>query len=319
MIYGFCIIGVEASEMIIGSAIFDLATSDRRDVFLATLFENTVYTWSIATGKKIAEFNTIMDTGGRRLALANSKDVFVAGAYYRYGVACYQLTNGKKLWHRNDLKGVQVIKISPDDTTVFCGFSDKSGVFISLDTGVTIEKVRGLRDIYYDTYNSWIAYDYEVSRRIQIKDINGKRKIEIGRRTFAILDMAFSLGYIGINEAGGPARFILKEDPDKTIYYRPPKGKHIIRIAYSEEADSFFGVQDNCEKRTKSILLRFDLSLDEPSIVTKVERSNYAFCDKGRHLITSHGQYINTLNGMVEKEFDFPQKEYVTYGSDEDE
>lgn len=300
--------------MVIGSAIRDLATSDKRDLFLAAAFEKTIYVWNIATGKRIAEFDTIMDFGGKRLALSNLKDVFIAGAYTRYGVACYRLTNGERLWHRKDLKGVQTIRITPDDKVVFCGFSDKPGQLLDLDNGNTLQKLRSVRDVFYDSYQGWFVYDRH-PYQVEVFNALGNKQAVIPN--CSLFDVAFSPDFVALSL--GEVRFIPRHDLSQTVLYRSPEHSYIQRIAYSPKANVFFGLQYYTHKRVSSLLLRFDLSLEEPRVVTKVVRGDYAFCDNGNYLITSDGQYINTITGVVEKKFEFPQTEYIAYGGDEEE
>ena len=302
--------------MVMKSAIRHLATSDRRDIFLSALFEKTVLVWNAKTGEKLAELDTVLDFGGERLSVASSKDTFVAGAYTRHGVACYRL-NGETLWHRKDLKGVQTIRISPQDKSVFCGFSDKPGHILDFETGETIERLRGVRAITYDNYEHCYVLDTDtqkndVNKRLEVVDVTGHSIMDIKRETFAVMDFAFSPTHIAITECGGPVRFIPRKEPDKVVWYRPPKGKHVLRLAYSPKWELFFGVQydyieNNYNKPTPSELLRFDLSLTEPTIITEFfEGWVYRFSDFGEHIITSEGLYINTLNGQVERKFAFP-------------
>jgi hypothetical protein len=301
--------------MVLGSAIRHLITVDKRNIFLAALFDKTVFVWSTVTGEKIAEFDTILDFGGKRLALGNLKDVFIAGAYTRYGVACYGLTDGNKIWHRNDLKGVQTIRISPDDKTVFCGFSDKAGHLIDLDSGTTIEKLRSVRDIYFDTYENWFVYDglpdrnpehYRMPYQAEVFDSKGHKRAIVP--TCSLFDVAFSPNRIVTSGEG--LNFISRQEPDKTIIYNPPADSYIQCITYYPNIDVYFGIQYNYRKLERCQLLKFDLPLDKPTIIAEVERSIYVFCDYGRHLISHKGQYINTTTGLVEKTFNFPQKEY---------
>jgi WD40 repeat protein len=296
--------------MVVGSEVRHLAVSNNKAIFLAALFDKTVFVWSAINGQQIAKYETVMDYGGNRIALANSKDVFVAGAYDRFGIVCYRLYTGDILWHRKDLKGVQDIKISPDDKVVFCGFLDKSGHILDLDTGGTVKTLRGVRNIFYDVYESCTFYDFDAPKRYEIVDAIGNRRMVVNRLSFALLDAVFSPKYIGLAESGGPVRFISRKDPDKTIYYHPPKGEHILRIAYSSNNDVFYGIQWKYKEYGSSILLKFDLSADQPYVIADIGKGPESqFCDFGDHLITSHGHYVNTTTGAVEKNLEFPLSE----------
>lgn len=326
--------------MIMGSAIRHLATSNRRDIFLAALFEKTVYVWSIATGIKVAEFSTILDYGGRRLALGNAKDVFIAGAYSRNGVACYRLTNGEMIWHRKDLKGVQVVCISPNDKMVFCGFSDKPGHILDMDSGATLQRLKSVRDLFFDPYQGWFVHDELPNRTPQHSSLDYQTEVFDSKGCKAAIiprcqlyDAAFSPGHVALSIGGinlvshndhkiinytNDIHFVSRHDHNKIIIYRSPETSYVLHLAYCPNAEAFYGIGYNRLSRP-SLLLRFDHSLEKTAIVTEIVRSDYAFCNGGEHLITSDGQLINTIAGTIEKEFDFPQTEYQTYGSDRDE
>jgi hypothetical protein len=51
------------------SAIRHLAITDKSSIVAAALFKKTVQIWSWRTGQQLGEFQTMLDFGGRRLAL----------------------------------------------------------------------------------------------------------------------------------------------------------------------------------------------------------------------------------------------------------
>lgn len=64
------------------------AASDR--LFLTADFERRVRVWSFAERSLIAELDTVLDFGGRRLALCGAETpIVVAGAWERYGICGY--------------------------------------------------------------------------------------------------------------------------------------------------------------------------------------------------------------------------------------
>ncbi len=57
------------------------------DLLVAAWFGGVVGVWSVAGRARCAEFNTVYDFGGRRLALVpGERPVVVAGAWARHGV-----------------------------------------------------------------------------------------------------------------------------------------------------------------------------------------------------------------------------------------
>jgi hypothetical protein len=74
------------------------AWSDAR--FLTAEFEHHVRLWSLADWSLVAELDTVLDFGGQRLALCETREspVIVAGAWERDGICAYA-PDGTRLWH----------------------------------------------------------------------------------------------------------------------------------------------------------------------------------------------------------------------------
>jgi hypothetical protein len=69
--------------------------------------EHAVEVWSLAERRLMSSFETVLDPGGRRLALlAEDRPIVVAGAYHRHGICAYDALSGDRLWQRKELKRV---------------------------------------------------------------------------------------------------------------------------------------------------------------------------------------------------------------------
>lgn len=103
------------------SAINEMAASWGSTRIAVALLERKVQVWDVRSGERIAEFDTVFSFGGRRLAIDASGELCVAAGWTRgvnEGVACYQSTNGKVLWHRTDLDETSVVKFSGASSNV---------------------------------------------------------------------------------------------------------------------------------------------------------------------------------------------------------
>jgi hypothetical protein len=92
------------------------------DVKMDGNWDSSVQVWSIADQAPRAEFDTILDFGGQRLAPCDSAErmVIVAGAWERHGICAYDAMTGKPLWRRMDLKRVQALSPAAGDTVAAC-------------------------------------------------------------------------------------------------------------------------------------------------------------------------------------------------------
>jgi hypothetical protein len=276
---------------------------------LAALFKNTVMVWDIKTGKMMSSFNTILDFGGTRLAVANKKDIFIAGDYQRNGVAGYQISDGYMVWHRNDLKNVQNIWISPDDEMAICIFEYGISQVLELSSGDTIKTIRGLNWVAFNKDNNWVALfknSIEILEHLdnRIKNI---KNVQSGR----MLDSFFGGDYIIISPGiENPVSFIRLSDNNITIY-QPQKGQHIVRLVYLKKEGKYVGVLLDYQKG-EQWLIKFDLLKGEMGkVITSIGRPAAAeFCNDGDGLITSDGLFVDSSTGLFEKRFEFPTTEY---------
>src|SRR5689334_2488504 len=139
---------LEASRMIEPSRwIRHLAAASMTERIAAARFEREVAIWDLSTRQRTSAFDTVLDFGGRRLALTPDGSRCIAGAYSRRGIACYNASNGGLVWRRPDLTGVQYISVSPDGKRVFCGFGTGPCVVLDVESGETLERWRGVRRV----------------------------------------------------------------------------------------------------------------------------------------------------------------------------
>ena len=134
--------------------------------------------------------------------------------------------------------------------------------------------LRSVREIFFDSYQDWSVHgglpdrnpeNYKLPYQSVIFDSKGRKQAVIPKCN--LLDVAFSPDYVAI--CTGDIHFISRLDSDKRILYRAQDDSHTISIAYSPKVDAFFGIQYNTRKRVSSLLLKFDVSLDEPVVITK--------------------------------------------------
>src|SRR5580704_19512218 len=80
--------------------------------------ERTVQIWDVEAAKQLREIDTVLDVGGRRLALSPNGEVCIAASWRkgrRGGICSYGASTGAVLWHRSDIGHTQELYFSAVD------------------------------------------------------------------------------------------------------------------------------------------------------------------------------------------------------------
>lgn len=123
------------------------------DLFATAESEKKVSVWSLKHQRKISEFNTGLDDGGRRLSLIDGEcPLLIVGAYHRHGLCAYTL-DGTLLWQRKDLKRVQQVESSTACRLVTAGLDSRALQVVRADTGETVRTFREATEGYFGREN----------------------------------------------------------------------------------------------------------------------------------------------------------------------
>jgi len=108
----------------------DIAVDPAAKVCLRGSSDTLVDVVDVGSGTRVALHETILSFGGLRLAISDDTRHFIAGSWGNPrggGVACYETTSGKMVWHNRKLNRPQIL-----------GFESTTGRwFVSLDRGGT--------------------------------------------------------------------------------------------------------------------------------------------------------------------------------------
>jgi WD40 repeat protein len=288
----------------VSSAIHHLASSRNGAVLAAAEFERTVHIYNIETLKHLRTFDTTMDFGGTRLAISEDGLTLVAGAYHVHGIAAYSIDDGVELWRRKNLKKVQRIKFSADDSSVICCFDSHACENLHRLTGKSGQTLRGVRRIWESPFAP-IHY-IETAKGYAL--INQKARIaSIPRVSRAALGVAFSQSNVCLAEAGGPVRCFDITNGNEIWRHVMPKGTHVLRIAFCESRKGFVGVSWPFEKGGRLLLHFFSPQSGKSEIVHDVGTDTaVAFCLRGSRLMTRDGSLFDVSSGRIVGKLPFP-------------
>ena len=332
------------------SAIRDLAPSFDGDLFLAALFERTVYLWNMETGNCLSEFPTVMDSGGERLVLSQKHSVVLAAAYERHGLACYGLPEGRLRWQRRDLKKIQAIRLDPDEQLAYCCFDERPCYSLSLEDGRTVGRIQRVRDIWLDRYNG-LCLEHRKGK-LPPKEPDWKDLVFHPRQLFSRIGRSIDRRFGG--RLGYPLdpqydrELCVVDSRRKEVFRIEPEGFDILDVAFSREYLAvseaggplrIFALSSGREILRHSweegwvlqvaslgggpvfhgvhncdplVLLRFTPGSKEPETIRTLGplAAATAFCRAGAQLITSDGELIDCRTGQTIGQFAFPQAEY---------
>jgi outer membrane protein assembly factor BamB len=278
-----------------------LAASFSGVVIAAGEFERAVHIWDL-TPIHLASFETILDFGGRRLAITGDGKQCIAAAYRFDGVAAYSTFDGAKIWHRRDLKNTQCVKVSVDDRHIGC-IDEKSCQFLDRETGETVKKWPDVWNIWESPYESVVVLE---TGALVFQTQTEQVIATVAREEYAVLSAAFAPGLACVSESGGPLR-CLEADSGKELWRYAQKGQHILELAYAETAKAFVGIGWSYELGGSHRLLRIEPRSGKLSEVSDLGPSGeFAFCQRGSRVLSSDGSLIDSVTGNRVATLAFP-------------
>jgi outer membrane protein assembly factor BamB len=281
-----------------------LATSWSGSVIAAGEFEHIVHVWDLQAERHLATFPTILDFGGRRLAItADGKNCFAA-AYQNEGIAAYATADGSEIWHRKNLKNIQTLRISEDDRCVYACFDDRSCHVLCRETGETIKSWAGVRNVWESPYQPVLLLEMQT---LVLQSLQEQRITSFGKETFAVLCVAFAPGLVCVSESTGPLRCLDTLTGEERWRF-VEKGHHFLEVAFSESTAAFVGVCWHYERGGSFRLLRFQPQSGEVSVVADLGTTErFKFCVRGTRLVSWGGTVMDTETGYRQGVLGFPR------------
>jgi hypothetical protein len=210
--------------------IHDIAVDWGEERFATATAEGRVTIWSQATRGSVAEFASVFAFGGNRLALlAAPVPLVVVAAYSRKGIQAHDL-GGVVRWSRRDLKRVQTVRalhLKSHGPVVGVGFGDAPFLLLDPATGLTRDRLRGVRDVYASPESPLTVFVRE--GRIEIKVAETVRRVSL--TSFAVLDIGLSSEAVLVSEAGGDLRCFSPE-ARQSWRWSPGRGVHGLSVAW---------------------------------------------------------------------------------------
>lgn len=291
-----------------------VAASWAGDRFLTAEFERRVRLWSFADRAMLAEFDTVLDFGGDRLALCGSDvPIVVAGAWARHGVCAYD-QDGTRIWQRKDLKKVQQLSPALGGALVAACFGDGPMQLLGAETGESVASVRGIRG-FADAPSSTFGIGDDVDDVLAI-DTSGDWQVRWRAKVGGLGVLARAVGpqAIAVATGGGFGTHdrsmswvvALSPDGDELWRWACQPDVNCLALAWDDTASEWVGILNTVAEKRSSTLARWSPDGELLSTRRLGSFSAHGFLAGGRYLVTSDGTVRESNTGEVVWDFRTP-------------
>ena len=290
------------------SAIRTISIARSSPIAAAAYFERKVQIWNFATAELISELDTVFEFGGHRLAVSPRGDCCVAASFRagpNGGVVCYEARSGRIVWQRADLRGVQGVRFSAMDDTIWCEIADRPVQSLDAHSGLTLGSLRTIQDVYDSLFTAHQLRE----RRGDLILIQDSFKRRVPRLTFAILDATFSPDALCLSDAGGPVRCLDLGTAEEKWRYAPQAGCHVLGLSYQAD-QSFYGVEWPYGRGGPKTLLRLSQGSGAVKNVCTLNTYPDAFGFGQGNVLASSGDVVSLLTGSIVRRLAFPLENY---------
>jgi hypothetical protein len=264
------------------------------NLFATGRHENIVDVWSFSERKKLSDFNTILDFGGFRLAIAVSSSTIISTGSWTKGIATYTIANGSMLWARSDLKRIQQVCDLSDDKLPLIGVSIDSGPYhiLRADTGEDHSKLAGIEIIYASLFEPlYLLVDN--ARQVHLSALRIPSIWKKAINSFAILHAAFSPKEVVFSEARGPVS-CFDFYGTKMWEFQPQENHHILRLVWDMALHRWLGIDWNFKYGGPKSLIEIDIAGSARPLMNIGNCQQAEFSPDGNYLIISTGKVIST-------------------------
>jgi outer membrane protein assembly factor BamB len=300
------------------SKVRHIATSYDGNVVAVGEFERKVSTWDLETKKRMADFDTVLDFGGRRLTVSRDGRYCAAGTYdganlaeNRYvggSVAVYDTSTGEMLWQNKKIKRVQRLKFSvhsPGKLYAACG--EQPLIVLESATGSVVEKFRDTDGIWESPYDE-IEMREKGRGDFLYDSSTGKRIGQLAYGGLGPLDVAFSENYVVASYAGGLVTCSDTKNCIQVWHHYAKEGRY-ARISYNQMSHEFIAVDLHWTKGTNESIVWLDENTGDIKRRLKFTSTPWEteFALRGTVLVTSDGMLLDTSSGKEIAGLDFPR------------
>lgn len=268
-----------------------LAASFNGNLLAAAEFETKVHLWDLITETKISELTTILDFGGQRLSISPDSQFLAVASYNRSSLTLHNTNTGRLLWIRKDLKKIQIVNFGFDNDTIYVSSDDNPLVVLDRHTGETLTKLKNATNIWLNPYGNLFLLE---TGKFEFND-GSKKVFEIGKKSFATLDVCFDKEFCYITESSSQLRAISLKTASVLWTVQPKPGMHFLKLGYNDYNQLLFGILWNYEIGGSKVVCIIDRLTGTVinQLILNQGVEEVVFAKKGSLLICSNGDIFN--------------------------
>lgn len=279
-----------------------IATTRNGPIVAFGEYERIVHVFDLTTGKRIAKFESHLDSGGSRLAIDPNGKWCAVGSYDNQSVTLTDLYGGVR-WRRTDLGRIDRVTFTHKGDSLLCCYN--RGVVCQFDvrTGETVRftwskrELLGATMVLQSPHDDFSVVD-QIEREILVTDHRLKRVAILKRKTFGMIANAFAPEFLCISESGGPVTCYHLPSGREVWELRFEEGVHAIGLEYNEESRHFSAVTWPYVKGGPEVLLTISACDGGVLKSTRLPDSScFGFAGRGTKLILGDGQIYCTTAG----------------------
>ena len=270
--------------------------------------------WNLETGELISEFHTVFD-GCNRLAVSSDGATVLAANWrkgQKAGVACYEVTSGRMIWHRTDLRQVQQMRFSAQCDWVWCEVESRPVHCLDTKTGSTLKTLRTVRDALDSPYSPHMILLRDGDFAIETQN----ESISVPRLRHSGLMAAFSPDAVCVCEAFNPTirplatvqgivRCIELNSGNERWRYQPLINHFIQLISYQNDHFFYCVQSESLPDGWNVSLVRLSLDSGKCTEVCRLSPPPYFGGFGSGVLVTPEGDVVSLQTGDFIKKLTF--------------
>lgn len=274
--------------------IYEMESSGNGKYFLAAEFEKKVAAYESITGRKLGEYNTHFLSGGKRMCITDSGKYFASAAYGRFGITLFDLETGNELWTIKDVKKVQRICFSADETKLFAFSGENKLYSISLKDGSIILVEKGIQNFFSDG---------TLEVKLTKDDCFVWNGMSVSLTDKKVLCLCGGNNKIFCSIMGGGLKCFSDSGNELWSVENKPE-EHYIQLCYCPEFDYIIGLGFKFgSSRTEPFYFVDVYSAEKGDIVFSTGLNDdfvFTFIDSGKSIVSGTGKvYTLSKNGFI--------------------
>lgn len=259
---------------------------------------------SVPSAKELAGIDTVLDPGGRRLAVVHSSgaDLIATGSWDRREIVGYQVDTGREAWRRAGVGRVERITPAGHGGYLAVGFDTGPMLVLDAGSGDTVARIDGGRAYWQATPGELGVLVTSTSLSV-VSSVTWTKRGRYPLRANGVLDVATQAdSLIAVSEAAdiatGESGQLSCLTADLALRWAATTrlGTHVPWLGYNTAQSLWVGVEADLEVSSRT-LVSWSMDGKLRSRVPVPIAPDYAFTLDGGILVAAGGAMFDAVSG----------------------